>query len=120
MAIEQAPVKSAKSRPEMAVVTIKKSGDEGIDVGLIDHYVSLGYQFKEQSPSGSVMMEMPKDSANARYQASMDEHFRRAKGAERASLGPEIKLVEDRSETLNPKSAQDLIGTMKLDNEPEF
>ena len=102
----------------MATVSIKKSGDEGIDVGLVDHYVSLGYHFKEKSPSGSTVMEIPRETANSMNQSAIDEHYRRVKGTQRASVGPDVNLVEDKTEILNPKSAQDLIGTMNLDHEP--
>jgi hypothetical protein len=117
MATEQPPVTKRKHQPEMATVTIKKSGDEGIDVGLVDHYVSLGYQFKEKSPTGSIEMEMPRDRVMALHQATIDEHYRRVKGAQKASLGADVNLVEDRSEVLSPKSDQEMIDSMDLDNE---
>ena len=118
MAYEQEPVKKTNTKPEMASITVKKSGDEGIDVGMVDHYLSLGYQYKDKSPSGSVVMEMPREKAAALHQASIDEHYRRVKGAQRASVGADVHLVEDKTEVLNPKSAQDFIGTMGLENEP--
>lgn len=117
MAEEQAPVEKANDRPEMATVSIKRSGDEGIDVGLVDHYVSLGYHFKETSPSGSTVMEIPREKANLMNQSAIDEHYRRVKGTQRASVGPDVNLVEDKTEILNPKSAQDLLGAIGLDNE---
>ncbi len=117
MAVEQEPVTKVNNRPEMATVSIKKSGDEGIDVGLVDHYVSLGYQFKEQSSSGSVVMEMSRDQADRLNQSAIEEHYRRVKGTQRASVGADVHLVEDKTEILTPKSAQDLIGAMGLENE---
>ena len=116
---EQSPVEKSTNNPGMASVTLKKSGDEGIDVGLVDHYISLGYQFKEQSPSGSTVLEMPREQALAINRSSVDEHYRRAKGAQRASVGADVNLVEDKTEILNPKSPQDFIGTMGLENEPD-
>ena len=117
MAEEQAPVEKANDRPEMATVSIKRSGDEGIDVGLVDHYVSLGYHFKETSPSGSTVMEIPREKANLMNQSAIDEHYRRVKGTQRASVGPDVNLVEDKTEILYPKSAQDMLGAIGLDNE---
>ena len=109
--------RSAERNPAMAVVTLKKCGDEGADAGLLDLYQSLGYQVKSQSTGGSIEMEMPRDKALAVAQAAIDEHYRRVKGAQRASVGPDVNLVEDRTETFTPKSAEDLIGKLGLDEE---
>ena len=117
MAFEQEPLKKANTKPEMASISVKKSGDEGIDVGLVDHYLSLGYQYKDKSPSGSVVMEMPRERAASLHQSAIDEHYRRVKGAQRASVGLDVHLVEDKTEVLNPKSAQDFLGTMALEED---
>ena len=117
MAIEQPPVEESSKRPNLATISINLSGDEGIDVSLVDHYLSLGYRYRDKSPSGSVKMDIPRDRAAALHQASIDEHYRRAKGAQRASVGSDVHLVEDKTEVLNPKSAKDFLGTMALDED---
>ena len=114
---EQAPVEKLNDRPDMAEVTLKKSGDEGIDVGLVDHYASLGFQYRETTPSGNVIMQMPRDQVMSLGQAAIDEHYRRVKGAERASVGPDVNLVEDKTERFTPKSASDFIGNLGLEEE---
>ena len=117
MAFEQPPERKILNRPNLATISVKMSGDEGIDVGLVDHYLSLGYRYRDKSPSGSVRMDIPRDKAAALHQASIDEHYRRAKGAQRASVGSDVHLVEDKTEVLNPKSAQDFLGTMALEED---
>ena len=102
----------------MAMVSIKKCGDEGADVGLVDHYLSLGYQFKAESSAGSIEMVIPRERAEAIRQASIAEHYRRVKGAERAAVGNDINLVEDRTERLVPKSAKEFFDRMGLPDDP--
>ncbi len=109
-----------QAKSELVTLTLRKCGDEGVDAGLVDLYQSLGFQVKGETPAGSLELQMPRDQVDRLGKASIEEHYRRAKGAERASLGPEVKLVEDRSEKLNPKSAQELIGAMKLEDDPEI
>jgi hypothetical protein len=116
MAFEQAPVKAKKSG-DFARVDLARSGDEGVDASLIEHYESLGYRHVSQSKTGRVTMEIPRERALEIEQNAIKEHYRRVEGTKRAEVGPDVKLVEDKTEVLSPKSPEDFIGQMGLTSE---
>ena len=119
MGHEQQSTAKKNEQSGMNAVSLKKSGDEGIDIGLVDHYLSMGFQYRKRSGSGSAELEIPKEIAESINKKAIEEHYGRVRGAQRASVGPDVNLVEDRTETFTPKTAEEFLGGMGLEEEPE-
>lgn len=122
MAYEQKKSTTPKSSSGMATIGIQKSGDEGIDAGMVALYEDLGYKHKSTSPTGTVVMEIPKEQAEARAQRAIDEHYKRTKAVDKPSLDGGGKVVSNTVERMAPVSAESLLSAVGVteDDEPDL
>ena len=109
----------AGTTSDVVTINVKRCGDDGADAGLIDLYQAQGFQYKTESQAGCTVMELSRDRAEEIRLSAIKDHYGRAKSTQRASVGPDVNLVEDRTETFQPKSPEDFLGAMGFEVEPE-
>ena len=109
---EQQPAGRSKSNESTVVIDMKKTGDDGVDAALYDHYESIGYNFKEERRGGTVVMESPRALQEKRAQDAITLHNSRT-GITPGMRVERGSIVKDTHERQGKKSASDFMGQIE-------
>tara|TARA_R110000868_G_scaffold236873_1_gene490944 strand:+ start:67 stop:471 length:405 start_codon:yes stop_codon:yes gene_type:complete len=112
---EQAPVQKQKTNEAMRTVVLSKSGDEGVDAGMIEQYEAYGFSHVNTSKTGAITMQSPKSVQEAREAAAIAEHHRRANIKGTTQLPGGARMLEDNLQRINqPLSGSQLMENLEL------